>query len=405
VRTLRANANTFADRCEQRGLVRSNAAQARERDSRCARQSIVRRANFLQRRDDKIESRFLHPGAIIQNFAHDRKSFDDVEMNARLSDYDYDLPAELIAQRPLPRRDESRMMVLRRDAQRIEHRHFTELKTLLNSGDLLVLNDTRVLPARKFSDDGAIEFLFTERLGPARWKCLVKPGRKMRLGATAKIDKAILRVEEISPEGERVVSLNEDVDLYAGGSMPLPPYIGRESDPEDERRYQTIFAGAAGALAAPTAGLHFTKEILGEIAHAFVTLHVGTGTFLPVRSENISAHRMHPEQFSISPQAAEKIDKAKRIVAVGTTTVRVLESARRQNGSLIAQGSSTDLFIYPPYQFRHVDLLFTNFHLPRSTLLMLVCAFAGRDFVLRAYEEAIRQRYRFYSYGDCMLIL
>jgi len=326
-------------------------------------------------------------------------------MNARLSDYGYDLPAELIAQRPLPRRDESRMMVLRRDAQRIEHRHFTELKTLLNSGDLLILNDTRVLPARKFSDDGAIEFLFTERLGPARWKCLVKPGRKMRLGATAKIDNAVLRVEEISPEGERVVSLNEDVDLYARGSMPLPPYIGRESDTEDERRYQTIFAAAAGALAAPTAGLHFTQEILGEIAHAFVTLHVGTGTFLPVRSENISAHRMPPEKFSISPQAAEKIDKAKRIVAVGTTTVRVLESARRENGSLIAQSGSTDLFIYPPYQFRHVDLLFTNFHLPRSTLLMLVCAFAGRDFVLGAYREAIRERYRFYSYGDCMLIL
>jgi S-adenosylmethionine:tRNA ribosyltransferase-isomerase len=342
---------------------------------------------------------------IIQNFACNRKSFDDVEMNARLSDYDYDLPSDLIAQRPLPRRDESRMMVLRRAAQTIEHRRFIEFKMLLNSDDLLVLNDTQVLPARKFSDDGAIEFLFTERVGSARWKCLVKPGRKMRLGATAKIDNAILRVEEISPEGERIVSLNEDVDLYAGGSMPLPPYIGREGDAEDEQRYQTIFARAPGALAAPTAGLHFTREILNEIPHAFVTLHVGTGTFLPVRSENIIAHRMHPEQFSISLWAAEKIDKAKRTLAVGTTTVRVLESARRQNGKLLPQAGSTDLFIYPPYRFRHVDLLFTNFHLPRSTLLMLVCAFAGRDFVLGAYQEAIRERYRFYSYGDCMLIL
>jgi len=326
-------------------------------------------------------------------------------MSARLSDYDYDLPSDLIAQRPLPRRDESRMMVLWRATQTIEHRQFTELETLLKPGDLVVLNDTRVLPARKFSDDGAIEFLFTECMGSGRWKCLVKPGRKMRPGATARMDNTILRVEEISPGGERIVSLNEDIDLYAGGSMPLPPYIARESDAEDERRYQTVFAAAPGALAAPTAGLHFTHEILNKISHAFVTLHVGTGTFLPVRSQNISAHHMHPEQFSISSGAAEKIDNAKRTLAVGTTTVRVLESARRQNGKLLPQAGSTDLFIYPPYRFQHVDLLFTNFHLPGSTLLMLVCAFAGRDFVLAAYQKAIRERYRFYSYGDCMLIL
>src|SRR5713101_5477461 len=326
-------------------------------------------------------------------------------MSLRLSDYDYDLPAELIAQRPLPRREDARMMVLRRDAQTIEDRRFVELKTLFSPGDLLVLNDTRVVPARKFSDDAGIEFLFVERLGRARWKCLIKPGRKFRVGATTKIDHVIARVEEILPDGERIVALDEDVDLYAGGSMPLPPYIGRESDAQDEARYQTVFADALGAIAAPTAGLHFTREILDEIPHAFVTLHVGTGTFLPVRSENISAHRMHPEQFSISPGAAEKIDNAKRTVAVGTTTVRVLESARRQIGKLLPQAGSTDLFIYPPYRFRHVDLLFTNFHLPRSTLLMLVCAFAGRHFVLAAYQEAIREHYRFYSYGDCMLIL
>jgi S-adenosylmethionine:tRNA ribosyltransferase-isomerase len=326
-------------------------------------------------------------------------------MDTRLSDYDYDLPAELIAQRPLPRREDARMMVLQRDAQTIEHRQFVELRTLLSPGDLLVLNDTRVVPARKFSDDGAIEFLFVERLGRARWKCLIRPGRKFRVGATTRIDHVIARVEEILPEGERIVVLDEDVDLYAGGSMPLPPYIGRESDVQDEARYQTIFADAPGAIAAPTAGLHFTREILDDIPHAFVTLHIGTGTFRPVRSENISQHRMHAERFSISPAAAQKIDHAKRVLAVGTTTVRVLESARRQDGKLVAQTGSTDIFIYPPFEFRVVDLLLTNFHLPRSTLLMLVSAFAGREFLLRAYEEAIHQRYRFYSYGDCMLIL
>jgi S-adenosylmethionine:tRNA ribosyltransferase-isomerase len=326
-------------------------------------------------------------------------------MDARLSDYDYNLPAELIAQRPLPRREDARMMVLRLDAQTIEHRQFVELRKLLTPGDLLVLNDTRVVPARRLSDDGAIEFLFVERLGQARWKCLIKPGRKFRVGATARIGHVIVRVEEILPQGERIVTLDEDVDLHAGGSMPLPPYIGRESDVQDEARYQTIFADAPGAIAAPTAGLHFTGEILGEIPHAFVTLHVGTGTFRPVRSEKISEHRMHAERFSISSAAAKKIGHAQRVAAVGTTTVRVLEAARRQDGRLVAQTGSTDIFIYPPFQFRAVDLLLTNFHLPRSTLLMLVSAFAGREFLLRAYEQAIRERYRFYSYGDCMLIL
>ena len=326
-------------------------------------------------------------------------------MHTRLSDYDYDLPAELIARRPLPRREESRMMVLYRARQTIEHRKFIELGSLLENGDLLVLNDTRVLPARRFSDDGAIEFLFIERLGPARWKCLVKPGRKFRVGATAKIDNVELRVDQVLPAGERVVVLDQDVDLYAGGSMPLPPYIGRASDAADETRYQTVFAHTPGALAAPTAGLHFTREMLAQIPHTFVTLHVGTGTFRPVRAESVVEHKMDPERFSISTEAAARIDNAQRIVAVGTTTVRVLESARRENGKLAAQTGSTDLFIYPPYQFRHVDLLFTNFHLPGSTLLMLVSAFAGREFLLKAYREAISQRYRFYSYGDCMLIL
>jgi S-adenosylmethionine:tRNA ribosyltransferase-isomerase len=326
-------------------------------------------------------------------------------MSAQLSDYDYDLPRELIAQRPSERRGDSRMMVLRRDTQTIEHRQFRQLKRFLREGDLLVLNDTQVLPARRLSDDGAIDFLFLERLAPRQWKCLVTPGRKMRLGATTEIDDVTLRVEKITSEGERIVALSEDVDLYSGGSMPLPPYIRRESDTDDATRYQTVFAHTPGALAAPTAGLHFTPEILTEIPHTFVTLHVGTGTFLPVRSENIAEHRMHAERFSISPSAADRINEAERIVAVGTTVVRVLESTRCKSGKLIAQEGSTNFFIYPPYRFQAVDVVLTNFHLPRSTLLMLVSAFAGRDFLLRAYQEAIRERYRFYSYGDCMLIL
>jgi S-adenosylmethionine:tRNA ribosyltransferase-isomerase len=326
-------------------------------------------------------------------------------MSARLSDYDYDLPRELIAQRPPEHRDDSRMMVLHRDTQVIEHRQFRELKTFLQQGDLVVLNDTQVLPARRFSNDGAIEFLFLERLDPRRWKCLVSPGRKMRVGATAEIGNVILCVEKITSDGERIVVLNEDVDVYSGGSMPLPPYVRRESDTEDAARYQTVFAHTPGALAAPTAGLHFTPEILSEIPHTFVTLHVGTGTFLPVRSENIAEHRMHAERFSISHSAAATLNDAERIVAVGTTVVRMLEAARREDRKLRVQEGTTDIFIYPPYRFHAVDLLLTNFHLPRSTLLMLVSAFAGRQFLLRAYQEAIRERYRFYSYGDCMLIL
>ena len=326
-------------------------------------------------------------------------------MTERLSDYNYPLPRDLIANRPPPRRDDSRMMVLHRDKETIEHRQFRDFRKFLTPDDLLVLNDTKVLPARKFSDDGNIEFLFLEKLAPARWKCLVKPGRKMRVGAATRIENVMSRVEEVLPDGERVILLDEDVDLYSGGLMPLPPYIERPSDAEDETRYQTIFARTPGAVAAPTAGLHFTGEMLAEIAHTFVTLHVGPGTFRPVQTEEVADHRMHAERFVISTEAANKINHARRIVAVGTTTVRVLESTPPQEGKLVAQSGSTDVFIYPPYEFRVVSALLTNFHLPRSTLLMLVSAFAGRAFVLRAYTEAIRERYRFYSYGDCMLIL
>jgi len=330
-------------------------------------------------------------------------------MSAQLSDYDYVLPRELIAQRPLERREDSRMMVLHRAEHKIEHQEFRELKKFLQPGDLLVLNDTRVLPARRFSDDGAVEFLFLERLGPAHWKCMVNPGRKMRVGATTTIDKVRLRVEKITADGERVVTFDQDIDVYAGGSMPLPPYVNRPSDEADAARYQTVFGREPGAVAAPTAGLHFTSEILSEVPHTFVTLHVGPGTFLPVRSEDIAEHRMHAERFSVSPEAADKINNAQRIVAVGTTAMRVLETATRDtklaSQQVEPQSGETDLFIYGPFSFQLVDALLTNFHLPRSTLLMLVSAFAGREFILRAYEKAIRDQYRFYSYGDCMLIL
>ena len=330
-------------------------------------------------------------------------------MSTTLADYDYALPRELIADRPLLKREDSRMMVLGRAERKIEHRKFRELKSFLLPGDLLVLNDTRVLAARRFSNDGAVEFLFLERLGRTRWKCMVNPGRKMRVGAIVTVDGVCLHVEKITADGERIVSFDKEVDVYARGSMPLPPYINRAGDETDAACYQTVFAREPGAVAAPTAGLHFTSEILSEIPHTFVTLHVGTGTFLPVRSEDIAEHRMHAERFSISPEAADKINNAQGIVAVGTTAMRVLETATRNNKLLSRQvepqSGTTDLFIYPPFTFRVVDALLTNFHLPRSTLLMLVSAFAGREFILRAYEEAIRERYRFYSYGDCMLIL
>lgn len=326
-------------------------------------------------------------------------------MSLRLGDYDYELPEELIAQFPLERRQDSRMMVLHRDARRVEHRAFSDLPSFVRPNDLLVLNDTRVIRARRFSDDGAIEFLFLEKLDGYRWRALVKPGRKMRVGARTVIGGLSASVEEICEDGSRVIMLEGELDLEDGGAVPLPPYMRRAADVHDQERYQTVYASIPGAVAAPTAGLHFTPEILAVLPHTFVTLHVGTGTFAPVKAENISEHRMHAERFSISPPAAEAINAAERVIAVGTTSVRVLESAARRDGALAAQEGSTDIFLYPPRQIRHAHVLLTNFHLPRSTLLMLVSAFAGREFVLEAYAEAIRERYRFYSYGDCMLII
>jgi S-adenosylmethionine:tRNA ribosyltransferase-isomerase len=296
------------------------------------------------------------------------------------------------------------MLVLHRDRQTIEHARFTDLKNSLRDGDLLVLNDSRVLPARHFSDDGRIEFLFLQQLTPHRWKALVKPGRRLRTGMAVSIKGVRAEAGKYFSDGSREISLSDEVDFQRGGFMPLPPYITRSNGAEDETRYQTVFARSDGSLAAPTAGLHFTPEILAAIPHAFVTLHVGTATFRPVKTDNISQHQMHPERFCVSDEAARAIRNAPRRVAVGTTTVRILESIYRQFGEIRAIESETNIFIYPPFQFRAVEVLLTNFHLPRSTLLMLVSAFAGRDLVLRAYEEAVRARYRFFSYGDCMLI-
>jgi len=319
-------------------------------------------------------------------------------MSLALQDYDYSLPEELIASRPLPNRQDSRMMVLRRREESIEHRQFADLPEFLLSDDLLVLNNTRVVNARRFSDDGKIEFLFLERQGLTRWKCLVRPGRKMRPGAQTLINGVELRVEETCPGGERIVSFERELDPWSGGEVPLPPYLRRPADAQDFERYQTVYAERPGAVAAPTAGLHFTSEMLATLPHAFVTLHVGTGTFLPVKVDDISEHRMHSESFSISGVSSSAINSARRIVAVGTTTVRVLEAAERDpNGHLLPQEGATDIFIHPPMKVRQVDALLTNFHLPCSTLLMLVSAFAGRQFVLKAYAEAIRERYRFYS--------
>lgn len=327
-------------------------------------------------------------------------------MSLALSDYDYSLPEELIATRPLPNRQDSRMMVLHRRERRIEHRKFAELPHFLQPGDFLVLNNTRVVNARRFSDDGKIEFLFLEEQDATHWKCLVRPGRKMRRGAQTFIGGVAVRVDDICPDGERIIAFERELNPWDGGIVPLPPYLRRQGDGEDVERYQTVYAAAAGAVAAPTAGLHFTAAMLGALPHTFITLHVGAGTFQPVKSENISDHRMHSETFSISESAADAINAAARIVAIGTTTVRVLESAIRENhDQLVAQGGATAIFIHPPMKIRYVDVLLTNFHLPRSTLLMLVSAFAGREFILEAYAEAIRERYRFYSYGDCMLIL
>ncbi|MFZ9919983.1 MAG: tRNA preQ1(34) S-adenosylmethionine ribosyltransferase-isomerase QueA [Terrimicrobiaceae bacterium] len=323
-------------------------------------------------------------------------------MPASVCDYHYDLPPELIANRPAPNRDGSRMMVVHRSTGRIEHRAFRDFPDYLLKGDLVVLNDSRVIKARLLAPDAGIEIFLLENQGGKRWKCLVKPGRKLRVGTRIPIAGTVAEVVEILPGGERIIAFDADPDLDAHGHMPLPPYFKRPADQSDDERYQTVFAKSSGSVAAPTAGLHFTPEILAKIPHTFLTLHVGAGTFLPVKTNRIEDHEMHSENYSITPAAAEAMNSARRVVAIGTTVARVLES--QPAGPIQPNSGSTRIFIHPPHEFQHTGALLTNFHLPESTLLMLVSAFAGRESIRAAYAEAIREQYRFFSYGDCMLL-
>lgn len=317
-------------------------------------------------------------------------------------DFDYHLPEELIAARPLPERSASRMLVVHRDSGRIEHRRFQDFPEYLRPDDLLVLNDTKVIPARVFSDDGKTELLCLDRISPLEWRCLVRPGKRMKLGHTVSVGGVVGTVTEVYENGDRRIYWNAHVDLDKVGHLALPHYMGREDEPSDKDRYQTVFAREEGAIAAPTAGLHFTPELLEKIPHAFLTLHVGVGTFRPVSAEVVTEHVMHSERYIVSESTAERGNAAGRIVAVGTTVTRVLESIGRP---LTAQRGETDIFIHPPYQFGVIGALLTNFHLPQSTLIMLVSAFAGQELVMEAYRKAVEERYRFFSYGDCMLLL
>lgn len=320
------------------------------------------------------------------------------------SDFDYDLPEDRIAQEPAPR-GESRLLVL--DAEGPDrHRRVRDLPDLLRPDDLLVLNDTRVIPARLFGrrGEGKMEVLLVEKLADREWEALVRPGKRAKPGTEIVFDDLSAEVVEKREDRYRL-RFSEPVEPHLDrlGHIPLPPYIHRPDEPADRERYQTVFARTPGAIAAPTAGLHFSREILEELRTAWVTLHVGIGTFKPVSAERIEDHRMDRERYEVSEETAEAIRRTResggRIVAVGTTVVRTLESSGGAAGS-----GSTDLFITPGYRFKVVDVLLTNFHLPRSTLLMLVSAFAGRERVLAAYEEAVREGYRFYSYGDAMLV-
>ena len=329
-------------------------------------------------------------------------------MSLLTKDYDYHLPEELIASRPLPDRAASRMLVIDRKAGTISHRMFADFPSYLRPEDLLVLNDTRVIPARLFSDDGRTELLCLDRLSPTLWRCLAKPGKRMKVGRTVTVGGTTGTVVEVAENGDRIIEWEKPVDLEKHGHLALPHYMGRGDDETAQERYQTVFAKQEGAIAAPTAGLHFTPEMLSRIDHDFITLHVGVGTFRPVSVEDIGEHVMHSEKYAVSPQSAERINSAGRVIAVGTTVTRVLESLASDAARISPDSAltgSTDIFLHPPYRFKAVDALLTNFHLPQSTLIMLVSAFAGRELVLEAYRQAVAERYRFYSYGDCTLIL
>lgn len=338
----------------------------------------------------------------------------------KLSDFMYDLPEERIAQTPVEPRDHSRLMVIHRDTDQIEHKHFYDVIDYLNPGDVLVINDTRVIPARLYGErptGGACEVLLLRQLAPKKWETLVKPGKKLKPGAEIVFGDGRLRgrVLETTDVGGRIVEFEcegtFEAALDALGEMPLPPYIHEQL--EDRERYQTVYARHEGSAAAPTAGLHFTPELLNRIREKGidvvpVLLHVGLGTFRPVKVENIEEHHMHSEYFEVTEDAARRINAARerggRIVAVGTTSVRTLESAA-ENGQLVAKRGETSIFIKPGYQYQMVDALITNFHLPGSTLMMLVSALYDREKIISAYELAVKEKYRFFSFGDAMLIL
>lgn len=340
----------------------------------------------------------------------------------KLKDFWYDLPEELIAQSPAEKRDMSRLLVLDRKTGTIEHRHFRDLPGYLSAGDCLVINNTRVMPARllgeKEKTGGKIEFVLLKRIEANVWEVILKPGKIAKPGSRFVFGNGQLKAEilEIVEGGNRIVrfyydGVFEEV-LDKVGIIPLPPYI--HATLEDKERYQTIYSKINGSAAAPTAGLHFTEEVFGELRKkgieiAELTLHVGLGTFRPVKTENILEHHMHKEYYHISPEACAMINRAKergnRVVAVGTTSVRVLETSSSDDGKVFPGEGETDIFIYPGYKFKVIDALVTNFHLPESTLIMLVSAFADRETILNTYQEAIRERYRFFSFGDAMLIL
>ena len=338
----------------------------------------------------------------------------------KVSDFDYELPEELIAQDPLADRSSSRLLVLDKETGAVRHDVFRNIKNELRPGDCLVINNTRVIPARLFGTregtGGAVELLLLKRISGDVWETLVRPGKKARPGMRIVFsDKLSAEVTEIVDDGNRLVRFEYDgifeEILDELGEMPLPPYITHKlADPE---RYQTVYAKYKGSAAAPTAGLHFTPELLAEIREmgvqiAEVTLHVGLGTFRPVKVDDVKDHHMHSEFYKIDAETAEKINQAKaaggRIIAVGTTSCRTLESAADENGIVHAGSDNTEIFIYPGYQFKAVDALITNFHLPKSTLMMLVSALAGREHIMKAYKEAVDLRYRFFSFGDAMFI-
>ena len=323
-------------------------------------------------------------------------------MSLYTAEYDYALPEELIARYPAGRRDESRLMFL--DRGRITHLKFSDFAALVRPDELLVLNNTKVIPARIRFPDRSTEILFINQIDRVTWRCLVRSGKWFSVGRKFEFPGLRGVVTDIVEDGDRIIRLEEPVDFNRIGELPLPPYIAREAEQLDRDRYQAVYASRPGAIAAPTAGLHFTPEILQRFQHEFITLHVGIGTFKPVKAKLLTEHRMHSEEFEVKCNAATRINQAAQVLAVGTTTVRTLESLMRRDGQISAGRSSTDIFIYPPFEFRRVNSLLTNFHLPRSTLLMLVAAFAGKEFILEAYKEAIREKYRFFSYGDCMLI-